>query len=495
MKRKYSSNFYKKVKTQTDNNMSLSYSSTPITASCSMEVENVTPQNYETASCSMEVENEIPKNDEMRLIEHNDFGSNKENISEVIEKDYTSDDYLIEFSKSLEIGKTGIAKKTEFDIKSNLKLWSIKYNISHVALNELLNILKSSSSKFDKLPNDARTILSTKRNVNIKNIDPGFYCHIGITEAVNYLCGNVIFDNIELLINIDGLPLSKSSGSQIYPILCSLYDKPGNVAVVGIYHGYEKPSNANDFLGDFVQDAVELSNNGIFVNGMCLPFKIKGFIADAPAKSFVSYTKGHTGFFSCTKCIQKGVFVKNRTCFPQLNSKKRTDKDFRRKNNIQHHTGTSALENIPNFNMITDIPLEYMHLICLGVMKKLLVNIWIYGKPSFKLGAVAVSEMSSLLISFRNHIPKEFGKPRSLDDVKRWKATEFIFFLLYSGPVVLKNIIPDEQYQNFICLHIAIRILCNDTHIANKEYFELAESLLVYFVQTFGSLYGPEFVS
>ncbi|EFN80297.1 hypothetical protein EAI_00034, partial [Harpegnathos saltator] len=92
---------------------------------------------------------------------------------------------------------------------------------------------------------------------------------------------------IEILINIDSLPLSKSLSSQIYPILCCLYLNPTKVAAVGIYHGYEKPANANKFLLQFVNEAIDLTVNGININGNIKQFKIKGFICDAPAKSFI----------------------------------------------------------------------------------------------------------------------------------------------------------------------------------------------------------------
>jgi len=37
---------------------------------------------------------------------------------------------------------------------------------------------------------------------------------------------------------------------------------------------------------------------------------------DSPAKSFVLNVKGHTGYFSCTRCKVQGKFLENRTCFP-----------------------------------------------------------------------------------------------------------------------------------------------------------------------------------
>lgn len=72
------------------------------------------------------------------------------------------------------------------------------------------------------------------------------------------------------------------------------------VDVVGIYHGYEKPKDANDLLKDFVNDVVELSTTGIKHNGIMYSIRIKAIICDAPAKAFVTYTVCHTGYSSCS---------------------------------------------------------------------------------------------------------------------------------------------------------------------------------------------------
>lgn len=186
--------------------------------------------------------------------------------------------------------------------------------------------------------------------------------------------------------------------------------------------------------------------------------------------------------------------MKGRTCFPKTNCRKRTNDEFRQKIQLSHHTGTSLLEDIPKFDMIVGFPMDYMHLICLGVVKKLIVNMWVYGKPPHRLLNLAIQQISDLHKSFRHHVPIAFAtKPRSLDEVKRWKATEFRLFLLYSGPVVMKSLISEDYYMNFLCLHVAVRILCNREFI--QEYIDYAESLLLYFVLNFGELYGKEFIS
>lgn len=123
------------------------------------------------------------------------------------------------------------------------------------------------------------------------------------------------------------------------------------------------------------------------------------------------------------------------------------------------------------------MPLEYMHLICLGVMKKLL-TMWIFGKPHMKLKSEKINKINRQLLSIVEYTPNKFArKPRSLDEIKRWKATEFRFFLLYVGPVVLKENIENDKYINFLCLHIAVTIFSNEQYI--QEYPDYAHALVV----------------
>lgn len=80
--------------------------------------------------------------------------------------------------------------------------------------------------------------------------------------------------------------------------------------IIDIYHGMCKPDDANDFLFDFVNDFILLSQTGIIVSNKKYTVILNSILSDAPAKSFITYTKGHTGYFSCSKCIQEGDFVR-----------------------------------------------------------------------------------------------------------------------------------------------------------------------------------------
>lgn len=73
-----------------------------------------------------------------------------------------------------------------------------------------------------------------------------------------------------------------------------------------------------------------------------------------------------------------------------------------------------------------------MHLVCLGVVKKMIVNSWVYGKIPGKLPFLQLNNISNSLLSQVKNVPKKITrKPRSLNEANRWKAVEFSLFILY----------------------------------------------------------------
>ena len=116
---------------------------------------------------------------------------------------------------------------------------------------------------------DARTLLKTPRDVEVNTLKGGGkYCHLGIEDGLknmpNYDLGSI--SELKMQINIDGLPISKSSGSQVWPILIGLADfheiRP---FVAGIYHGDEKPKSATEFLQPLVSEIAELMEVGVTI--------------------------------------------------------------------------------------------------------------------------------------------------------------------------------------------------------------------------------------
>ena len=104
--------------------------------------------------------------------------------------------------------------------------------------------------------------------------------------------------------------------------------------------------------------------------------------------------------------------------------------------------------------------------------------------------------ISDLLQSFRVRIPSEMARqPRRLDEVKRWKATEFRQFLLYTGIVVLRGVLHDRYYSNFLALTVAARIMLDDNQQFRNDHLEYANKLTRYFVRKSRELYGPTFAT
>lgn len=390
----------------------------------------------------------------------------------------------------------------QLSLHEEMQNWAVKFQISHAALKHFLTVIAPRIPGCENFPKDPRSFLCTPRTVEKRVVEPGFYCHIGINRCIEQMYRNLnIKPNgncINIAVNIDGLPLAHSSSSQVYPILCinKSIENNNNVSIIGIYHGNQKPFRFNEFLKDFVAEAKELTNNGITIFGQNLQFKITMFLFDAVAKSSVLYCKGCTGYYSCTKCKQKGVYIKDRVCFPDLECVPRTNECFLTlsENNKFVTEEISILGEIPHINFIADIPIDYMHLICLGVVKRLVVQTWAFGSIPHKLCARDFNQISQNLTNLKQYIPSNFARvPRALSESKKWKATEFRQFLLYSGPVVLKNVLSPTKYYHFLTLHVATVILISKKHC--RTYLDYAEQLLEHFVKSTKIIYGTHYLS
>lgn len=216
------------------------------------------------------------------------------------------------------ISEAPFTSDTNGHLEDQIAKWCFKHNITQSALQDLLKILREHN--FD-LPKDPRTLLKTPRKAcnDIQKIEPGLYYHFGLENACKNLINRQVLqtnrDVLELFINIDGLPLSESSGSEFYPIQINSKTNKDVVEVCGLYHGNKKPNNVNQFLNTFVMESQELLRNGFMHKNKQYFIRILGFICDVPAKSFIKCTTGHSGYYSCSKCNIKGTYV-DQVCFP-----------------------------------------------------------------------------------------------------------------------------------------------------------------------------------
>ncbi|CAI6373978.1 unnamed protein product [Macrosiphum euphorbiae] len=121
---------------------------------------------------------------------------------------------------------------------------------------------------------------------SLTTINPGLNYHFGLRLAIlehfKFISTNNI-DVIKIVIGIDGLPISKSSASQLWPILGYIRPFKNSVFPIGIYWGHEKPDDSNLYLKQFCVEAKELLTNGVNINGVIFKVIIDGFSLDAPA--------------------------------------------------------------------------------------------------------------------------------------------------------------------------------------------------------------------
>ncbi|CAG7716895.1 unnamed protein product [Allacma fusca] len=382
-------------------------------------------------------------------------------------------------------------ENASLDFKDKLAQWSLKHRVTQSALTDLLHLLGSHKC-FVSLPRDSRTLLKTPKSSNLDIVTPGQYAHFGLETALRRClqAAERVPDEISIQIGIDGLPIQKSTNAQLWPILVYVSSLKSCVETVGIYFGKSKPDTANTFLQKLVEELQRILKYGFTWSKTSIKVNFEAFICDAPARAFISGTKNHSGYRSCSKCYAHGVWRK-KVVFLEVNARNRNDGLFRSKDDPNHHTGTSIIETLP-IDIVRCIPLDYMHLVCLGVMRKLII-LWTRGPAaSFKISSNQQDQISARLNKYALHFGTDFSrKPRSLKEVDHWKATEFRSFLLYSGPVALKSVIKDDYYNHFLCLHVAITILCCPSKI--HCHLQYSRSLLKYFVERFIQLYGEQY--
>lgn len=97
---------------------------------------------------------------------------------------------------------------------------------------------------------DVRTLMQTSKSHEINSMgSEGNYIHFGFEKMIlpvlhKFVSAIDFTITLKLGINIDGLPLAKSSKSQVWPILVSIINckvLSNLVFPIGIYHGTKKP--------------------------------------------------------------------------------------------------------------------------------------------------------------------------------------------------------------------------------------------------------------
>ena len=148
--------------------------------------------------------------------------------------------------------------------------------------------------------------------------------------------------------------------------------------------------------------------------------------------------------------------------------------------------GTSILLQLKNFDIVWNLPPDYMHGALMGVTKALFTAWSIYLTKEKK--QLLKNRMSKI------KLPRDLQRAlRPLDLVKKYKALEWEIWLLFVSVPCLQGILPEEIFQSYLLFVHSIYILLKD-RISNEEIND-CECKLMQFVGECEIFYGLQFAT
>lgn len=367
-----------------------------------------------------------------------------------------------------------------------LRYWVLQENVSKSAVNRLLKGLKY---YLPELPVNYRTLLKTPRASTIIEMPPGEFVYLGISRTLENIRNEAATtiaprnDTIYVQLNIDGTSTMNNGLTQLWPIQCRVVHPFVTFPfVVAIYAGHAKPASVWQFLCDVINELRVLRITGL--RGIChTNVVLKSVVCDKPAKAFVQQSMSHMGYGGCEKCMDVGRYRYRKIVYSSKSNVPRTNTSLRSMHAV------NPFSRLP-YDLSSLFPLDYMHCVCLGVMRRL-ARLWKFGDKGgiFKLDSHKSLRLDRRMKNLRNNLPSEFARkclPWSL--MKNWKAAEYRQFILYIGPVALRGILPTDKYRNFMDLSVAIFILCHPQYYSSYNAF--AKNRLQTFVRVFKNIYG-----
>lgn len=175
--------------------------------------------------------------------------------------------------------------------------------------------------------------------------------------------------------------------------------------------------------------------------------------------------------------------------FPRIDDVRRTDQSFRNRQQMNHHKTYSEIERL-KIDMVRDFPTsDPMHLLELGIMRRLL-KFWCTGGQNspHRLTDNDLIAVNRIFFSASRELPVEVHRSiRPLASLKHWKATEYRTILLYVGMIAFKDVLPAEEFQNFLRLICAVHICMTEKY---RPLLRLAKMLFFDYIENYIHLHG-----
>ena len=334
---------------------------------------------------------------------------------------------------------------------------------------------------------------------------------------------------IKLHYGFDGVQIYKTSDSQFWVLGIGVLGTRIKLAVA-LWMGQGYP-DVECMLKNFTEELNVLFERGKIPlsenDDECPRFPVKHWLVgccDGPAKAHLRARKA-AGYYGCAYCEREGVtrqsFLKfdrdNTVIYPELfaepvverlrtNEREQIYGAMAFEQNVSngncHVKGCqkmSPLSDINNYDLILDLPVGYLHCVCLADIR-MICEMMRKESSAFYLGGdrhIKAMENDIVTISLP-HFLRRRGR-RSITSTRQLKASEFRFFLLYLAPLLVRKTSPFAKStysrcrDNILLLSTAVNASMTP-NFAGKTVEQITE-MFERWVHGFGELAGQEYLT
>ena len=315
--------------------------------------------------------------------------------------------------------------------------------------------------------------------------------------------------NFSYTFNTDGCQAADSSKVTIWPIYAMLHELPPSMRskhmiLVGLWIDKTEPI-MNVFLKPFVKQANRLSSTGFIwqlneneeIVSKAIPLLCS---VDSVARAAILNMKQFNGTFGCTFCEHptEGVNSQRKYTVSVHVPHHRSDESIKQNmiktlysDNgvaIKGVWGPSILMNLNFFDLVDGMDVDYMHCVLLGVTRQYTELILSTTNANFYVGDPnSIGIINKRLLSITP--PKCITRtPRSINERRLWKASEWRSWLIFYSLVCLKGVLLPTYLKHLALLVTAVNIFLQES--ITPCTLQSAEKMLIRFVVDFQKLFG-----
>ena len=319
-----------------------------------------------------------------------------------------------------------------------------------------------------------------------------YYCDVkDIVDFHNSLHGTPVKSKV-VDMSLDGVPQSKSGGISM-EVLSVRFIECRTVYTVAILKPMRKRMGiCDDVILEPLLEGERLGH-----------VEIRRVVADAPKRASLQGLKQHSATYSCPYCKAR----KTGKSYPAstMGAEERTDEDLRRLANevadrpprtegeeayFAGVKGLSPLRAVRHLDLVEHVPAEMMHLICLGVVRKM-ISMSVRGggfrQADVECRQVSDDFLNSILLKTKS-LTRFSRRTRPLDPAN-YKAEEYRNLALVYWPAVMRWL-PRESVEVWLLTVYLFRATCLDNDMYSKMDTERLQAAVRQWYRSFESAFG-----